>query len=323
MSADERRELVLAAASRAFARSGYAGTSTDAVAREAGVSQPYVVRIFGTKLELFLEVFERAATRIRTAFEDVLDAGPFDPESDEDWARMGLAYSELLARPRPAPGDDARLLGGGVDEIAAAARRCMGDVFATIKRTGCDDEQGPRLRRPRDAAQRDALDARARAPASRASRSPRSLPAPSATPCSAARDRLTSRPRRIVTLGPMTTSTWFRRPDDHTVRPRCGAAAAHADLPPGCPRTPARRCRPTSPNSSAGRAGRARPKAWAYVAGGAGEGRTMRRNRAAFDRWAIVPRMAAGRGRPRPVGRAARPTARHPGAARPGRAPAR
>ncbi|MFE9689159.1 alpha-hydroxy-acid oxidizing protein [Micromonospora sp. NPDC005806] len=34
--------------------------------------------------------------------------------------------------------------------------------------------------------------------------------------------------------------------------------------------------------------------AWAYVAGGAGEGRTMRRNRAAFDRWAIVPRMAAG-----------------------------
>ena len=36
------------------------------------------------------------------------------------------------------------------------------------------------------------------------------------------------------------------------------------------------------------------PKAWAYVAGGAGEGRTMRRNRTAFDRWAIVPRMAAG-----------------------------
>jgi lactate 2-monooxygenase len=34
--------------------------------------------------------------------------------------------------------------------------------------------------------------------------------------------------------------------------------------------------------------------AWAYVAGGAGEGRTMRNNRAAFDRWAIVPRMAHG-----------------------------
>jgi isopentenyl diphosphate isomerase/L-lactate dehydrogenase-like FMN-dependent dehydrogenase len=36
------------------------------------------------------------------------------------------------------------------------------------------------------------------------------------------------------------------------------------------------------------------PTAWAYVAGGAGEGRTMRNNRAAFDRWAVVPRMAHG-----------------------------
>ena len=59
MSAEDRRELVLEAGTRAFAHGGYHGTSTDAVAKEAGVSQPYVVRIFGTKLELFLEVFER------------------------------------------------------------------------------------------------------------------------------------------------------------------------------------------------------------------------------------------------------------------------
>ncbi|WP_243788566.1 lactate 2-monooxygenase [Saccharopolyspora gloriosae] len=32
-------------------------------------------------------------------------------------------------------------------------------------------------------------------------------------------------------------------------------------------------------------------RAWAYVAGGAGDGATMRANRAAFDRWSIVPRM--------------------------------
>jgi isopentenyl diphosphate isomerase/L-lactate dehydrogenase-like FMN-dependent dehydrogenase len=32
-------------------------------------------------------------------------------------------------------------------------------------------------------------------------------------------------------------------------------------------------------------------RAWAYCAGGAGEGATMRANRAAFERWAIVPRM--------------------------------
>ncbi|HET8993983.1 MULTISPECIES: alpha-hydroxy-acid oxidizing protein [unclassified Rhodococcus (in: high G+C Gram-positive bacteria)] len=35
-------------------------------------------------------------------------------------------------------------------------------------------------------------------------------------------------------------------------------------------------------------------RAWSYVAGGAGEGRTMVNNRRAFDRWAIVPRMAHG-----------------------------
>ncbi len=141
MSADERRDLVLDAATRAFARNGFAGTSTDAVAREAGVSQPYVVRIFGTKLELFLEVFERSVARIRAAFEEVLAAGPFDPESDDDWARLGFAYGELL--------EDRDLLqvmmhgfsAGGVPEIGAVGRRCMGEVFQTIKRTGCDDEK--------------------------------------------------------------------------------------------------------------------------------------------------------------------------------------
>ncbi len=141
MSADERRELVLEAATRAFARGGYAGTSTDAVAREAGVSQPYVVRMFGTKLDLFLEVFERAVHRIRDAFATVVDERPFDPASEEDKARMGLAYTELLQ-----DGDLLQVMmhgfsAGGVPEIAAAARRCMGEVFETIRRTGWDDEQ--------------------------------------------------------------------------------------------------------------------------------------------------------------------------------------
>ncbi len=36
------------------------------------------------------------------------------------------------------------------------------------------------------------------------------------------------------------------------------------------------------------------PRAWAYVAGGAGEERTVRRNRAAYDRWQVVPRMGRG-----------------------------
>ncbi|AGL17912.1 alpha-hydroxy-acid oxidizing protein [Actinoplanes sp. N902-109] len=52
---------------------------------------------------------------------------------------------------------------------------------------------------------------------------------------------------------------------------------------------------PTDPAELERRARRvSSAQAWAYVAGGAGAGRTVRRNRAAFDRWAIVPRMAAG-----------------------------
>jgi isopentenyl diphosphate isomerase/L-lactate dehydrogenase-like FMN-dependent dehydrogenase len=35
-------------------------------------------------------------------------------------------------------------------------------------------------------------------------------------------------------------------------------------------------------------------RAWAYVAGGAGDGLTMRANRRAFERWAIVPRQLRG-----------------------------
>lgn len=141
MPAEERREQLLDAATRAFAKGGYHGTSTDAVAREAGVSQPYVVRTFGTKLALFLEVFGRATDRIRLAFEAVLDERPFDPDSEDDAARLGMAYTELLA--------DRALLqimmhgysAGGVDEIAALSRDCMARIVATIRRTGWDDDR--------------------------------------------------------------------------------------------------------------------------------------------------------------------------------------
>ncbi|SDH98710.1 FMN-dependent dehydrogenase, includes L-lactate dehydrogenase and type II isopentenyl diphosphate isomerase [Rhodococcus triatomae] len=53
--------------------------------------------------------------------------------------------------------------------------------------------------------------------------------------------------------------------------------------------------RPSVPTDFAGLEAAARrkmsPKAWAYVHGGAGSGSTMSANRAAFDRWQIVPRV--------------------------------
>ena len=54
-SAEERREEILAVAHPPLRRSGgYHGTSTEAIAREAGISQPYLFRLFRTKQELFL-----------------------------------------------------------------------------------------------------------------------------------------------------------------------------------------------------------------------------------------------------------------------------
>jgi AcrR family transcriptional regulator len=141
LGGEQRRELVLAAATRAFARNGYAGTSTDAVAREAEVSQPYVVRIFGTKLELFLEVFTLATRRIGEAFDQVLAEGPFDADDEADWDRLGRGYATLI--------DDRDLLlvmmhgfaAGGVPEIGEVARAGMAGIFGLLKRTGGTDEQ--------------------------------------------------------------------------------------------------------------------------------------------------------------------------------------
>jgi AcrR family transcriptional regulator len=141
MPAEERRSLILAAATRAFAAGGYAGTSTDTIAKEAGVSQPYVVRMFGTKLDLFLAVYVHACDRIEAAFRAVLDEQPFDPESEEDKERMALAYTGLLA-----DSDFLHVLMHGfsasaVPEIGAASREGMGRIFATLRDTGWSDEQ--------------------------------------------------------------------------------------------------------------------------------------------------------------------------------------
>src|ERR1700750_1999010 len=92
MPSDERRELVLKAATQEFGERGYFGTTTDKVAAAAGVSQPYVVRIFGTKEKLFLAVLERALETLMAAFRRALAE-----RSDETVGhRMGEAYVDLL-----------------------------------------------------------------------------------------------------------------------------------------------------------------------------------------------------------------------------------
>src|SRR5690606_3960128 len=66
-----RKEQLLSAATTAFARRGYFGTTTNEVAVEAGISQPYVVQYFGSKESLFLQVHERAGRLVTEKMHDV------------------------------------------------------------------------------------------------------------------------------------------------------------------------------------------------------------------------------------------------------------
>ncbi len=92
MSAVERRELVLEAAVSEFATHGLAGTSTEDVARRAGISQPYLFRLFPTKKALFLALVDRCFRRVEDAFTTA--AG--DRTGDEALAAMAGAYELLL-----------------------------------------------------------------------------------------------------------------------------------------------------------------------------------------------------------------------------------
>jgi AcrR family transcriptional regulator len=99
MRSEDRRELILQAATAVFGERGYVGATTDAVARAAGVSQPYVVRMFGTKEALFLEVLHRALDKLLAAFRGALhDTSPLPQGiSDRASARIGRAYADLLS----------------------------------------------------------------------------------------------------------------------------------------------------------------------------------------------------------------------------------
>lgn len=96
--AAERREQILAAASQVFGERGYSGATTDQVAQAAGISQPYVVRMFGTKENLFVEVLERAMDKLTAAFRAALaEPTPSDEtRSDVLVARLAATYVDLI-----------------------------------------------------------------------------------------------------------------------------------------------------------------------------------------------------------------------------------
>lgn len=90
-TAAERREAVLAAATREFAVKGYHGTSTEEVARAAGISQPYLFRLFGSKKELYLAAMRRCVDETYTAFAEAARG----KNGQAALRAMGEAYMEI------------------------------------------------------------------------------------------------------------------------------------------------------------------------------------------------------------------------------------
>jgi AcrR family transcriptional regulator len=128
---DARREEILDAALAEFAEGGLHGASTEDIARRAGISQPYVFRLFGTKKELFravvnrcfretLEMFQRAAEGLRG--KEALDA-------------IGQAYmARLLADPMRLRLQMQAYAACHDPEIREAVRAGYGDLVAYAER---------------------------------------------------------------------------------------------------------------------------------------------------------------------------------------------
>jgi TetR/AcrR family transcriptional regulator len=97
LSADARREQILDAAALVFGERGYGAGTTDEIARAAGISQAYVVRMFGSKENLYLEVTRRAAERVAQGFRGAI--AHFDGTEDplRKQRLLGQAYADLIA----------------------------------------------------------------------------------------------------------------------------------------------------------------------------------------------------------------------------------
>ena len=89
MNAAARREALIDIACGVFARSSYRGTTTKAIAAEAGVTEPILYRHFPSKRDLYLACLDAAWARVQGVWTKAL-AGEPDPGG---WLQaMGVAY---------------------------------------------------------------------------------------------------------------------------------------------------------------------------------------------------------------------------------------
>jgi len=139
-TADERREEVLLAAVDEFARAGFHGASTDAIARRAGISQPYLFRLFGSKKDLYLAAVRRCFRRTL----DAMQAAAEGLRGEEALDAMGQAYGLLLSSDPIMLQAQLQTYAAALDDedVRRAVRDGYGDLYAYVERvSGASDKR--------------------------------------------------------------------------------------------------------------------------------------------------------------------------------------
>jgi AcrR family transcriptional regulator len=92
-TAAERREAVLDAATHEFAVKGLHGASTEDIARAAGISQPYLFRLFGSKKELYQATAQRGIGDLYERFARAVEG----KRGVEALQAIGAEYERVLS----------------------------------------------------------------------------------------------------------------------------------------------------------------------------------------------------------------------------------
>jgi AcrR family transcriptional regulator len=130
-SAAERREAVLDAALEEFAARGLDGASTEAIAAKAGISQPYVFRLFRTKKELFMAVVSRCFRETLELFQRAAEG----KRGEAALHAMGDAYVNQLLPDRVRLRLQMQSYAATEDpEIRDVVRAGYGDLVAYVER---------------------------------------------------------------------------------------------------------------------------------------------------------------------------------------------
>jgi AcrR family transcriptional regulator len=130
--AEVRRETLVEAAIRVFARTAYRAAGTAEIAREAGVAEPTIYRHFDSKRDLYLAALIRCGEIVREHFARIDEETPLAREALE---AMGAWYSEAMETDPAYLRLRQRALAETDDpEIQREVRACYKEILAIIAR---------------------------------------------------------------------------------------------------------------------------------------------------------------------------------------------